>query len=152
MEENIQVIENKNQYTLSIRMITKIEEFPNIIGNSYMEIMAYLNELGEKPVDVPFTAYHNLDMQNLDVELGFVVDKKLPDKGAIKSGVLPQGKNVIYMYKGPYSGMQEAYDKIMKWVIDNKYELQGTYYEYYYNSPEEVKESELLTKIVLPVK
>lgn len=152
MEKNIQIVEGKDQYTLSIRITTTIEELPNIIGINYMKIMSYLEELGEKPLDVPFTAYHNLNMQNLDVEMGFVVDKKLPDKGEMKSGVIPQGKRVTYMYKGLYNGMQEVYDKITKWINENKYELQGVYYEYYYNSPEEVKESELLTKIVLPLK
>ncbi len=152
MEKNIEIVENENQYVLSVRMITEMEKLPDVIGKSYMKIMAYLEELGEKPIDVPYTAYYNLDMKNLDVEMGFAVDKKLPDKDEIKSGIIPQGRNITYMYKGPYSGMQEAYDKIMKWVNDNNCELQGTYYEYYYNSPEEVEESELLTRIVLPLK
>jgi effector-binding domain-containing protein len=117
-----------------------------------MKIMSYLDELGEKPLDVPFTAYHNLDMKNLDVEMGFIVDKKLPDKDEMKAEIIPAGKSVIYMYKGAYDGMQKAYDEIMKWISENKYEFTGTYYEYYYNSPEEVTESELLTKIVLPLK
>lgn len=152
MKENIQIVENEDQHTISIRITTTIEELPNIIGINYMKIMSYLEQLGEKPLDVPFTAYYNLDMQNLDVEMGFIVDKKLPDRDEIKSGVIPQGKRLTYMYKGQYDGMQEVYDKIMKWIADNKYELQGVYYEYYYNSPEEVQESELLTKIVLPLK
>lgn len=152
MKENIQIVENGDQHTISIRITTTIEELPNIIGTNYMKIMSYLKQLGEKPLDVPFTAYHNLDMQNLDVEMGFVVDKKLPDKGEIKSGIIPQGKRLTCMYKGLYDCMQEVYDEIMKWIADNKYVLQGVYYEYYYNSPEEVKESELLTKIVLPLK
>jgi effector-binding domain-containing protein len=152
MEEKIKVVENVDQHTLSIRITTRIEELPNIIGKNYMKIMSYLEELGEKPLDVPFTAYHNLDMKNLDVEMGFIVDKKLPDRDEIKAGIIPAGKSVTYMYKGAYDGMQKVYDEIMEWINKNKYEFNGSYYEYYYNSLEEVKESELLTKIVLPLK
>ncbi|MDO9535730.1 MAG: GyrI-like domain-containing protein [Bacillota bacterium] len=41
---------------------------------------------------------------------------------------------------------------MFQWIAENGYEQTGVYYEFYYNSPEEVPESELLTKIVMPVK
>lgn len=56
------------------------------------------------------------------------------------------------MYKGPYAEMEEPYKYIMKWIEDNGCEPTGVYYEYYFNSPQEVPESDLLTKIVIPLK
>ena len=37
-------------------------------------------------------------------------------------------------------------------MSEKGYKPKGVYYEYYYNSPDEVPESELLTRIVMPVK
>lgn len=140
------------QPVLAIRTKANLEGLPKIIGECYMKIIAYLDELGEQPADCPYTAYYNLDMENLDVEMGFPVAKTLPGKGEIKSEEIPRGKAATCMYKGPYAGMEEPYNAMFKWIEENGYEATGVYYEYYYNSPDEVPESELLTKIVMPLK
>ena len=147
----IEVKEQKPQSTLSIRVRTPQKNLPNIIGESYHKIADYLNELGEQPSDVPFTAYYNIDMQDLDVEMGFPVSRVLPGKGDIKASEIEQGKIVSYMYKGPYSAMEPVYNEIFKWMSEKGYQPKGVYYEYYYNAPDEVPESELQTRIVIPI-
>jgi len=144
--------EQKAQPVLSIRARTAVENLPKVIGKSYGKIMQYLAELGEQPADAPYTAYYNLDMKDLDVEMGFPVAKPLPAKGEIGSGEIPQGKYVSCMYKGAYSQMEQPYNEMFKWIAENGYEPKGVYYEYYYNSPNEVPEGELLTKIAMPLK
>lgn len=148
----IELNQQNAQPVLSIRTTTTLELLPNLIGESYMKIMGYLKELGEQPADAPFTAYHNLDMQNLDVEMGFPVARLLPEKGGIKAGEIPQSKFISCMYKGAYAGMEQLYNEMFKWIAENGYEQVGVYYEYYYNSPADVPESELLTKVVMPIK
>lgn len=148
----IQLFEQKAQSVLSIRKRTALEELPNLIGDSYMKILGYLDELEERPSDVPFTAYYNLDMHDLDVEMGFPVARSLPGKGEVKAGEIPPGKIVSMMYKGPYAGMEQPYNEMTKWISENGYEPTGVSYEYYYNSPADVAEDELLTRIVMPLK
>ena len=55
------------------------------------------------------------------------------------------------MYKGAYSGMEKPYAYMAEWIEKNGYKASGIAYEYYYNSPQEVPESELLTRIVILV-
>ena len=148
---NNEIIKN-DQPILSIRKKTTIEDLPLAIEECYLKIMAYLKELGVEAVDAPFTAYHSLDMPNLDVEMGFPVSKQLPDKDDIKAGVIPRGPVLSCMYEGPYSGLEDPYSEMFGWIQSNGYEPTGVFYEYYYNSPGEVPESELLTKIVIPLK
>jgi effector-binding domain-containing protein len=148
----IEMKEKKAQPVLSVRTVTSVTNLPQEIGKAYGSIMQYLNELGEQPADCPFTAYFNMDMENLDVEIGFPVSKKLPGEGEIKQSEIPAGRYVECMYKGVYAEMVPAYDAMNKWIADNGYEAVGSTYEYYYNSPRDVPESELLTKIMLPLK
>ncbi|MGI6711753.1 MAG: GyrI-like domain-containing protein [Bacillota bacterium] len=148
----IELIQQKVQPVLSIRTRTKVEELPNLIGRSYHSIMDYLKEMGEEPAGAPFTAYYNQDMQDLDVEMGFPVAKTLLGKGEIKAGNIPEGKAASAMYKGSYKKMEQPYMEMAKWISENGYEPTGVAYEYYYNSPDEVPESELLTRIVMPLK
>lgn len=147
----IELSEEKAQPVVSIRTTTKLELLPQVIGESYMKIMSYLQEFGEQPAYAPFTAYHNLDMQNLDVEMGFPIARMLPEKDDIKARELPPGKAVSSMYKGPYTCMEQPYNEMFKWIEENGYTSTGIYFEYYFNCPQEVPESELLTKIVMPL-
>jgi effector-binding domain-containing protein len=147
----IELKEQKAQPVLSIRKRTTLADLPNTIGDSYHKIAGYLEELGEQPVDVPFTAYYNLDMQDMDVEMGFPVARPLPGRDDIKAGEIPPGKVASYMYKGIYSEMEPVYNEIFKWIAEKGYQPKGVYYEYYYNSPDEVPDSELLTRIIIPL-
>ena len=146
----IELLENNEQPILSIRTKTSVEHLPHLIADSFEKIATYLNELGECPNDVPFVAYHNLDMQNLDVEIGFPVTKILPDHEKIKSGSIPAGKSIFCMYRGSYSELEPIYAEMAEWIKVRGLQPTGTAYEYYYNDSE-FPESELLTKIVIPI-
>ena len=147
----IELKEQETQPVLSIRTRTTLTELPKIIGDSYHKIADYLEELEEQPTDVPFTAYYNMDMQDMDVEMGFPVAKPLPGKGYIKAGEIAEGPAATYMYKGPYSKMEPVYNEMFKQIAEKGCQPKGVYYEYFYNSPGEVPESELLTRIVIPI-
>lgn len=153
MTWKIELKEKPLQHTLVIRRRAAVGDLPKIIGECYMKIGKYLGELGESPTGAPFVAYHNMDMENLDLELGFPVGKPLPGKDDIAAGQIPAGPFVTALYKGPYSKMEELYNEMMKWMADNGYEMAGAAFEYYLNSPAEVKdESEYLTIVELTVR
>lgn len=149
---NIELNEQEAQPVLFIRARTALEGLPLLIGESYRQIAEYLAELGQQSAHAPYTAYYNLDMQDLDVEMGFPVAGPLPGKDEIKAGEVPAGRYVSCMFKGPYAQMEPVYNEMNKWIQDNNLEPTGIAYEYYYNGPHEVPESELLTRISLPVK
>ena len=148
----MELSEQRGKPALYIRTKTDLSSLPKVIGTAFGEIFNYLNQISEQPADAPYTAYYNLDMQDLDVEMGFPVRRQLPGRGEIKSGEIPGGKVVSCMYKGSYTRMEEPYNNIFNWIEENGFEPKGVYYEYYYNSPDDVPESELLTKIVIPLK
>ena len=145
------LINSPAQHTLTIRTTTSVEKLPELIGESYAKIGLYLAELGEFPADVPFVAYHNLDMQNLDVEIGFSVARKLAAQDDIKPGKIAASPMVFAMHQGPYREMKPTYDKMAQWIADNGYQPLGSAYEYYFNGPG-TPEPQLLTTIVMPLK
>ena len=147
----IEMVETQEQPTLILKMVTQVSELPKILGKAFMDIVTHIMELGEQPVGTAFVGYFNMDMERLELEIGFPVSKPLPGKGDILAGNIPAGKQVSCIYKGPYMEMPPAYEEIEKWIKDNGYKPLGPVYEHYYNSPEEVPESELLTKIVFLV-
>lgn len=147
-----ELTEQPSQPVLSMRTRTAVGNLPQELGKAYGAIIQYLHELDEQPLETAFAAYYNMDMQDLDVEMGFPVSKPLAGKGEINASKIPAGKQVSCMYKGPYSQMAPVYNAIMQWMNENDYTPTGVVYEFYYNSPADVPESELLTKIVFPLK
>ena len=146
----IEIIETEAQPVLSIRVITSLNELPEELGYSYDAIIKHMNLMGEQPSDMPFVAYYNLDMDNLDVEIGFPTSRELAGIHDIEVSEIPAGLKAVCMYQGPYSEMEPVYDAMHDWLEENDYEPTGVVYEFYYNTPEEVPESELLTKIMFP--
>ncbi len=152
MDSKFHVTEQPAQPVLSIRKRTTVGNLPQELGKAYKAIVEYLEEIGEQPLVFAFAAYYNMDMQDLDVEMGFPVAKSLPGRGEIKAGEIPAGKQAFYLHKGPYDAVEPVYNAMMQWIGDNGYIPTGVSYEFYYNGPGEVPESELLTKIVFPLK
>lgn len=152
MNYKFELTDQPAQPVLSIRTRTAVGNLPQELGKAYGAIIQYLNEIGEKPSEAAFAGYYNMDMENLDVEMGFTVAKPLAGKGEIQASEIPAGKQVSCFYKGPYSQMEPVYNDMMQWINENGHTPTGVSYEFYYNSPMDVPESELLTKIVFPLK
>lgn len=151
MTQVCEIFEIPETSTLSIRTHAAAADLPMLIGQSYGSIMQYLGELGEAMGGEPFVIYYNLDMQNLDIELGFPVLKPLPAKGNIKPSNLPIGPAARTLYTGPYSDMGPAYEELKKFVEDKGREPTGVAIEYYLTGPETPIEKHQ-TRIVFPLK
>ncbi len=150
MAIKIESVNLPEQPVLFIRTHAAMADLPQTIGTGYHKIMTYMEKLEIEPTDAPYTAYYNLDMANLDVEMGFPTAKQMIGSGEVKAGVIPAGPAATCLFRGSYQDMGPAYEAMNRWLAENHYRPTGVSYEYYYNSPDEVPESELLTKIVLP--
>ena len=152
MGYQFKLTEEKDQPVLSIRTRAAASELPRECGRVYGQLAQYLEEVEEKTEGPAFVAYYNMDMEDLDVEIGLLVPKSIPGKGAILGTKIPEGKQVSCMHKGSYGEVGPAYDALAAWAGEQSLTPTGISYEFYYNSPGEVPESELMTKIIFPVK
>ncbi len=152
MDFHCEIKEQGPQPILSIRARTPVDGLPQLLGEAYGKIAGYLAELGERPAGAPFTAYYNMDMQDLDVEVGFPVGKPLTGKDDIQAGQVPGGKLGYALHTGPYSEIAPAYDALTQFVKEQGYEPTGAAYEFYLNDPGETPQEQLQTQIVFPLK
>ncbi len=114
MDHEFEVSEQPMLHTLSIRAFTSAEKLPEELGRAYHTIIEYLISIGESPSDAAFACYHNMDMQNLDVEMGLIVARALPEKDDIKPGEISEGKQLSYVHKGPYRELESVYKAMMQ--------------------------------------
>ena len=140
------------QPVLSIRTHTTEQDLPELVGRCFGAVAQYLGELGEAPAGLPFAVYYNLDMQNLDTELGFPVGKPLPGRGEIQSGEIPGGWQASVLYTGPYPGLGQAYQALTEFVQSSGHAATGVAIEFYLNSPLDTPAEKLQTLIIFPLK
>ena len=151
MTYRCETIDRPAQPVLSIRTRAAVQDLPQVMGKAYGAIMHYLGELGVPPAGAPFVAYFNMDMQDLDMEIGFPVMQPLPGKGEVQPSEIPGGKAATCLHVGPYPELSGAYQALGDWVKANGYQATGASYEFYLNDPEETPPEKLQTQIVFPL-
>lgn len=152
MDFQCEIKEQAAQPTLSIRTRTPIDGLPQLLGESYGKIAGYLVESGEVPAGAPFAAYYNMDMQDLDVEIGFPVAKVMKGKDDIQASEVPGGKLGYALHTGRYGDIAPAYEALTEFVKEQGFEPSGVAYEFYLNAPGETPQEKLQTQIVFPLK
>ena len=140
--------------------IKKVEELTKEAVADGLDVTMILNdglilgleEIGEQPSGSPFAGYFNMDLQDLDVEIGFPVSGKLTGRGNIQPSLIPPCRTATCIYTGPYSDIEPAYNALFQWISENGYETTGTVYEFYLNDPDETPPEELRTEILFQLK
>jgi effector-binding domain-containing protein len=152
MEYRCELLDRRAQPTLVIRTRAAVQSLPQVVGEAYAAIMQYAGRSGFQPSGAPFVAYHNMDMQDLDMEIGFPFDRKLPGKDNILAGEIPGGKAAACLHVGPYDQVGAAYEALQKWMQANGHVPTGVAYEFYLNDPQATPPAELQTQVVFPLK
>ena len=151
MTYKCELIDRPAQPVLSIRTRTAVQNLPQVLGAAYGKIMQYMGELGEPPAGAPFVAYYNMDMQDLDIEIGFPVLRALLGKADIQACEIPAGKAATCLYTGPYNEIPPAYNDLSAWISQQGYRPSGVAYEFYLNDPQHTPSAELQTLILFPL-
>lgn len=151
MEYHCQLSERKEQPVLVTRLRTPVQKLPELLGKHFAAIAAYLQQLDKIPAGPPFVAYYNMDMQDLDIEIGFPVPPGLPAEGEIQSSSIPAGKAASCLYTGPYDQIEPAYSALSAWIDEQGLQPSGIAYEFYLNDPGSTPAEELQTQILMPL-
>ena len=142
----------QEQRTASIRLRTPVVKLKEEMGKAYGEIAMLLGKQRTGPAGLPFAIYHNMDMNDLDVEIGFPVVQPIRAEGRMKPGALPSGRTAVAVHKGPYDKSEPTYNALMAFIQQSKAEARGLCYEVYLNEPDTTKPEDLLTEINFPLK
>ena len=152
MTYQCQLSDREQQPTLVVRKHASLQQMPQVLGQAWGAIMQYAGRDGLTPAGPPFVAYHNMDMQDLDLEIGFPFLKSLGGEGEVQAGELPGGKAAECLHTGPYDKIAAAYEALQKWLDENGHTPTGIAYEFYLNDPQTTRPEELQTQVVFPLK
>ena len=148
----MEIKDMKEKLALMLRKITSIQNMPSVLGESYREIIQYVKEIGAKEPIESFVIYHNMDMSNLEIDVGFTVPEKLPDKGPIKMSSIRAGKYATALHEGPYDTLTDTYNELTAFVKEKEFEVEDWVYEVYLNNPMDNPDEPPRTMIYFPLK
>ena len=86
---------------LTIRLKTKAGDIAEMFDQGFSAIAGHLASKGKKPDGPPFVIYYNMEMENLEVEFGFPVEKGIEGDDNIQATQTPSGKAVGALSIGP---------------------------------------------------
>ena len=152
MQPVCELLEQPAQPAVAIRTWTSAGDLPRVLGQTFSSLAQFLAEKGTQPSGPPFVAYYNMDMQNLDIEIGFPVPEKLEGQGAVRPSRIPGGRLAACTYTGPYQDLAPAYDALSRMVQERGLKATGVAYEIYLNDPQTTPPQELQTRILFPLK
>jgi len=139
------------QETMVIRLTASASELPEVMGEAFGEVAKLMAENNVQFAGPPFALYHNMDMNALDVEMGFPVAAGAVAAGRVTVSELPAGRVASAVHTGQYSDLEKTYTALMAFVNEEGIRVHDWMYECYLNSPDEVPPDELKTEIFFPV-
>lgn len=151
MAYDVELVDLPARPTLVVRTRAPIERLPQALGPAWGAVMACAGKAGALPVDAQFVAYHNMDMRDLDLEIGFVFERPLAGDGDVVAGEIPAGKAVQCIHVGPYDQLGATYRALEAWMAERGLQHAGPAFEYYLDDPQDTAPAELRTLVVLPM-
>jgi effector-binding domain-containing protein len=127
---------------------------PEDMGKLIYEISAWAEDNKITLSGPPFAIYYTSPQDNAEdivYDIGFPVAGEVVGNERIIIANVPEHKVVYALHKGPYADIPLVYQSLVEFVMINKYDVIGSPKEIYFNSPEEVSASELLTEVQFPV-
>jgi effector-binding domain-containing protein len=151
VEYRCELLDRPAQPTLAVRARAPVGRLPQVVGQAYGAVFQYASQLGLQPSGDPFVAYHNMDMEDLDLEIGFPFEQKLAGQGNVLAGEIPGGRAATCLHVGPYDQLGVAYEALHAWMQENGHVPAGVAYEFYLNDPGSTPPAELQTQVVFPL-
>lgn len=147
----IRVKETPASYTVSSRKtINFMEEYGAFFGESLLRIDAHLAACGALTGSPAMACFHNMDLERLDVEVGYHLAREVPDADGIACQSCPACKVVTAIDMGPYEQQDATLMELFGFIEAQKLNMQGPICYCYLNEPDR-PESEYLTQMVISV-
>lgn len=130
------------------------------VGKDISDLMAYVEAEKLTQHGAPFAMYFDnpasVKPESARYEVCIPVELEAKNRTDNKTGFAvkdaPEMMVAVTDHMGPYDQVAPTYEKLYKWVTENKYEPAGPMIEWYLSDPSKVKPESLQTKVAAVIK
>lgn len=126
-----------SQPAASVRLEIDASKVSDTLAAVFGEVVGTVTEQGVEMTGPPFSRYHRIDTekQRIDLEAGIPVKSAIQPSGRVKPSELPGGRVATTWHVGSYHQLQQSYDRLGKWLEDQKLTARGGFWEVYWTDP-----------------
>lgn len=148
----IMVKQLPEQHMITVRnTIDFFSQYADFMGDTVGGILSLLEENDVFPASGPIVCFHNMELETLDVEIGFEIAAPIEVVAPMKVMTLPSRTVATTIDRGPYEEQDPTLEALMRWIPENGFVADGGIY-YHYLNDEEQPQAEYLTQMLIPVK
>ena len=141
------------RHTLHIRAKIPVNKISENLSIMLPEVSTYISKNNFTMAGPPYSRYHTMKADIIDLEAGIPVALPAKGEGRIQSGELPAGPTAITWHFGVYQDLSTTHALLSEWVKTNKHVATGPVWEIYWTDPGiEPDPTKWRTQIFMPVK
>lgn len=143
-EIEVQLTEVSEMNILYLRKNMNVKDYGKNLG----ELFGYLTAEKLTPTGAPLTIYHSpdFDPENSDMELAVPIAEQNE-----QTRIFPASLCATSTYTGPYEELHTVYSKILKWIEEQGYKMNGAPFEIYQTDPKTTAPDKNIVAIYFPV-
>jgi effector-binding domain-containing protein len=137
---------------LAIRATIKPADVSSTLASLLPEVFTFAGKSGAQIGGPPFTRFHRVDEDSIELEAGIPVREAVAGEGRIKAIELPAGRAVVTWHIGPYPELPKTYESLKTWMTKNDARSRDAFWEVYWTDPGlEPDPGKWRTQIVWPI-
>lgn len=137
----------------SIRLHVKRADIAKTLAVVFPEVIEHITKAGVSPASPPFSRFHSIQGDDVDLEAGIATSKPVAAGGRVQPTELPAGRVAQTWHIGPFETISESCAGLEAWMREQKLEARGGMWEVYWTDPGiEPDPNKWRTQILWPVK
>ena len=153
MKQKFETTHHDARPILAIRAATTVDKLSELMGSLFGEVYGCIQQSGQEPAGMPFSIYHSMDGDAIDLECGMPVASPTEGMGRVVAGELPAGTVATVSHMGPYDDLPQTWAALTEWIGSQGLQPAGAPWEVYVTDPgAEPDPSKWRTDIFFPVR
>ena len=148
-----EIVETTEQHYLYVTRKTsmKPEEISKAMGEAFSEVWDFMQAKSIAPAGGALSVYYDYSEGEMEFRSGFAIapEDAAKAEGSVLADKTPVTRAAHALHKGPYSGLQETYGKIVGEMQWGGHRYGKPSWEVYLNDPDTTPEAELETEIFI---
>ncbi len=118
------IVDRPSQPYAAVKARVPMDKITSVADSMSGEFFAWMNQRSISLTSAPFFKYNSIsDNGEIELEWGTPVATTVKSDDRILIGTLPAGRYASVVYTGPFTGLRDATGVLLKWIADNRLEL-----------------------------
>ena len=138
----------------TIACVDRKGPYGEVVGDGLCQVAGWAGPRGlvrGPPLGIYHDSPKDAAPEELRSTLGCPVPEGTQGEGEVRIEVMEPRQEAVLMYKGPYQGMEHAYNRLFDAIFSGGYRPAGPCMEIYISDPQETAPEDLMTEIRMPV-